>query len=78
MVLRLVEIKKLIAMSQHKEEILNLEYHHKRLSILALNQATSVEEAARLLGLSTSTLYKWIQRFNIKYCHDQKQYIIKN
>ena len=46
------------------EEILNIEYHHKRMSFIALNLSKTVPEAANKLGITERTLFTWIKKFN--------------
>jgi transposase len=48
-------------------EILNLEYHHKIMSVKALNKVRDKKKAAELLGVSIHKLTTWVDRFNISY-----------
>ena len=47
------------------EEILNIEYHTKRLIVKALNQSRTNEEAAKLLGITWRNLYNLMNRYGI-------------
>jgi predicted DNA-binding transcriptional regulator YafY len=47
------------------EEILNIDYHNKRLMLKALNKHPTVEEAAKALGISERTLYRWMDEYNV-------------
>jgi transcriptional regulator of acetoin/glycerol metabolism len=59
-------------------EILNLEYHHKRLVIKALNTALTINQAAALLGVSYNTLNRRMKQYNICLCTKTKRYTIKD
>jgi hypothetical protein len=48
-------------------ETLNLEYHHERLMIKALNKAKNINQASTLLGIERSTVKAWIEKFDIQY-----------
>ncbi len=63
---------------EQPNEILNLQYHQRRLTIKALNKAKTKVEAAELLGIPYNQLARYICIFNISYCNKQKQYIIQN
>lgn len=49
-----------------EQEILNIEYHTKRLILKALNQERTVRDAADSLGISERTLYFHMKQYNIK------------
>lgn len=55
-------------------ENLNIEYHHRRLSVKALNKTQKIEDAANLLGITERTLFNWIKKFNIKYDKNKNEY----
>jgi transcriptional regulator with PAS, ATPase and Fis domain len=46
-------------------ETLNLDYHNKRLMLLALNKHPTVAQAAKELGISERTLYRWMDEYKI-------------
>lgn len=48
------------------EEILNIEYHQKRLMLAALNKFNNDEKAAAALGIGDRALRNWKKKFNIK------------
>jgi hypothetical protein len=48
-----------------QEEILNIEFHRKRLFLKALNCSDSFEEAAEKLGVNTRTIFRWKVSWNI-------------
>lgn len=50
-----------------QDEILNIEYHVKRIVLKSLNKTHFVKEAARLLGISERTLHRYKRQFNISY-----------
>lgn len=47
-------------------ENLNLDYHIKRLIIIALAKYKSQPEQAKALGITTRTLYNYCKRYNLK------------
>lgn len=55
-------------------EILNLEYHHERLIIKALNKAKNINQASSLLGIERSTVRAWIEKFDIQYNTQTNKY----
>lgn len=59
-------------------ENVNINEAVKTLCLHALNNSYKVTAAAEMLGVTPRTVHHYIKRFNIKYCYDQKQYIIKN
>jgi transcriptional regulator with PAS, ATPase and Fis domain len=46
-------------------ETLNIDYHNKRLMLKALNKHPTVEQAAKALGISERTLYRWMDEYKI-------------
>ena len=48
------------------EEILNIEYHHRRLTLKALNVTKTKGAAAKLLGISERQVYRLIRIFDIR------------
>ncbi len=52
------------------DEILNIDYHTKRLIIKALNKSPNIPTAARLLGYSEKTLYNKKRQYNIVRMND--------
>jgi transcriptional regulator with PAS, ATPase and Fis domain len=46
-------------------ETLNIDYHNKRLMLKALNKHPTVEQAAKALGISERTLYRWMEEYKI-------------
>ncbi len=59
------------------EEILNIEYHKRRLLLKALNKAEIIKDAAKLLGINQRRLYMWKKDFNIEYNKERREYFIK-
>jgi hypothetical protein len=59
------------------EEILNIEYHTKRLVLKALNQEETIETAATKLNISVRTLHRYKVVWNIQLVGDQYQIIEK-
>jgi hypothetical protein len=57
-------------------DILNIEYHLKKLLLKALNRAETIAEAARLTGVTKKTIRKYQRMYNIQYCPQEKQYFI--
>lgn len=49
-----------------EEEILNIEYHQKRLMLKALNKTGTIQRAAPLLGVATKTVSRLMEDWNIK------------
>lgn len=47
-------------------EILNIDYHTKRLIVKALNQTLSHEKAAKALGISERNLFRLRKQYNIQ------------
>jgi hypothetical protein len=60
-----------------EEEILNIEYHTKRLVLKALNQEETIEAAANQLNISVRTLHRYKVKYNIQLVKDQYQIIEK-
>jgi hypothetical protein len=58
-------------------EILNIEYHVKRLVLLALNKSARQFEAAKLLGVSERTLARYKKQFNIGYSKRNDEFYFK-
>lgn len=48
-----------------KKENLNLDYHHKRLMLKALNKNPTVALAAKELGISERTLFRWMDEYKV-------------
>lgn len=46
-------------------ENLNIDYHNKRLMIKALNKHPTITLAAKELGISERTLYRWMEEYKI-------------
>ena len=59
-------------------EILNIEYHVKRMVIKALNQTQSHEAAGRLLGVTGRTVYRYKRQFDIVYDAKRNEYKFKS
>lgn len=57
------------------EEILNIEYHTKRLFIKALNKYPTMDQAAAALGVSTRQVNRWKIEFGVI---KTQQYIFLN
>jgi hypothetical protein len=53
------------------EEILNIEYHTKRLVLKALNQEATIEAAATKLNISVRTLHRYKVQFKIYWMGDE-------
>lgn len=49
------------------EEILNLEYHRRRLLLISLNRFRTKTEAWTALGISKHQLYILIEKYNVKF-----------
>ena len=47
------------------EETLNIDYHHKRLMLKALNKTSTIALAAKELGISERTLIRWMDEYKI-------------
>lgn len=56
------------------DEILNLEYHRQRLVLKALNKAGSAEKAAKLLGITSRTVKRYLRQYSIRRCPETKNY----
>jgi hypothetical protein len=52
------------------EEILNLDYHYCQIAVKALNRFRNYEEAAAAMGVSSRTLVRWVDKFNIIKTND--------
>jgi hypothetical protein len=48
-------------------ETLNLEYHHKKMMLKALNKTPNINQASLLLGIERSTVREWIKKFDIQF-----------
>lgn len=48
-----------------KKENLNIDYHNKRLMLKALNKHPTVALAAKELGISERTLFRWMDEYKI-------------
>lgn len=46
-------------------DCLNLEYHIKRLILIALGKFKTEKEQAKALGISTRTLYSYRKKYNL-------------
>lgn len=57
------------------EEILNIDYHRRRLLLKALNKAGNVEDAAKLLGISWRSVYRLKKEYNIVLEKQTSKYI---
>jgi transcriptional regulator with PAS, ATPase and Fis domain len=51
--------------TKNKEETLNIDFHNKRLMLLALNKQPTVALAAKELGISERTMYRWMDEYKI-------------
>ncbi len=62
-----------------EQEILNIEYHKKRLVLKALNLVSSMPYAASKLGISVRNLYRLMDDYNIVYekKDGKRKYFIK-
>lgn len=60
-----------------KEEILNIEYYYKTFSIKALNRSKTIKDAANLLGITERTLHRYKKEFNIQFCKEKNEYVLK-
>jgi len=47
------------------QENLNIHNHHKILAIKALDRSKTIKDAAKLMGITDRTLYRWIKVFKI-------------
>lgn len=59
-----------------KEEILNIDYHVKRMVLKALNKCHSGVAASKLLGVSTRTLTRYKIQYGIRYDTLTKEFFI--
>jgi hypothetical protein len=48
------------------QENLNIHDHHKILAIKALDRSNTIKDAAKLIGITDRTLYRWIKIFKLK------------
>lgn len=48
-------------------ETLNLEHHHKKMMLRALNKTPNINQASFLLGIERSTVREWIKKFDIQF-----------
>jgi transcriptional regulator with PAS, ATPase and Fis domain len=58
------------------EEILNIDYHTKRLIVKALNKSATHEKAAKALGISERNLFRLKKQYNIEKV--QRYEIVEN
>jgi len=58
-------------------EILNIEYHMKRIILKALNTSLYKYQASKKLGITTRNLLKKIREYDIEYSVRAGRYIIK-
>ena len=56
------------------DEILNIDYHVRRMVIKALNKTKYVFEAAEMLGVSSRSVYRYMEIFGIGYNRKKKEY----
>lgn len=47
------------------DEILNIEYHKKRLVLIAITKYKRYDEAAQVLGITRRTIYNLIKKYNL-------------
>lgn len=59
------------------DEILNLEYHYKRLALIACNKTEHLKDAAYLLGISERTLFRWMRLYGIKKDRKNRKYYLE-
>lgn len=59
------------------EEILNIEYHVKRMIVKALNNTQTHEDAALLLGITVRTLYRYKAQYNVFYDKRSNDYFLR-
>lgn len=55
-------------------EILNLDYHKKRLTLIALNRHKRILDAADALGVGDKTLWRYRVQYDIQYCQIKNIY----
>ena len=55
---------------------LNIHDNHKMLAIKALDNSKTIKDAAKLIGISDRTLYRWIKTFDIEF--DENKMVTKN
>lgn len=55
---------------------LNIHDNHKMLAIKALDSSKTIKDAAKLIGISDRTLYRWIKTFDIEF--DENKMVNKN
>lgn len=60
-----------------QEEILNIEFHVKRMCLLALNRTLYHKDAADLLGITDRTLYRYRKNFGIKFDKKKDLFYLK-
>jgi hypothetical protein len=48
------------------DEILNVDYHRRRLLTISLNVSKTHEEAAKKCGITKRTLFIWKRNYNIR------------
>jgi transcriptional regulator with GAF, ATPase, and Fis domain len=61
--------------SETGPEILNIEYHKKRLILKALNRERFHSDSARALGIHPISVHRYIRRFRIKISSTGKYFI---
>lgn len=59
-----------------QEEILNIQYHVGKMIVKALNRAVNVRDAAKLLGVTERTLYRYKWQYNVMYDRKSGTYFI--
>ena len=62
------------------EEYLNIDYHIKRLLLIAINKFKTEKEQAEALGVTTKTLYNYRKKYslNVQYRIPKKIWEQKN
>jgi hypothetical protein len=59
-----------------EEEILNIDYHVKRMVLKALNKSDTVGEAAALLGVTKRTVFNKIDDYGILFNKESGEYVL--
>jgi len=54
-------------------EILNIEYHRRVLTEKAIRKAGSLEDAAKLLGVSKRTVIRWKRHYRISKRYNKRK-----
>lgn len=60
-----------------EDEILNIEYHVKRIVLKALNKTRFVKQAADMVGVSERTLHRYKKDFNIGCDKKRNEFYLK-